>query len=508
MAARLLRSLPSRPLLQRARGPVLSARSLQRCAALRSKEGGKDDAPPPPDVDEAVRAAKAAGAGVARFLGAAAGVGAAAMAALYAFSEYGEDAEKANKRVEGGNFGPRARQPRKASPVLAFINQKSLNVHQSGVSRVESAWINANDPMEDRHSLHNLGEKHGLLVGMFDGHSGFGTSDVLSHYLATYVEKSMTKLSDAANASPAAVAEALSNAFVTFDHDLTEKVPAAAIESQSRELLHAFVPAALSGAVACVALLHPTGIYVANTGDCRAVLGSAMPDGSFGATELSYDQTGDTPSEVARIRREHPGEEDTCVRHGRVLGGLQPSRAFGDSRYKWTAARMESLGVRIPGRSKTPPYVTAQPEVLTQSYHSSDRFLILATDGLWDVIPSDVAVDIAGAALASGAGPAQAASRLVEAALQGYADEATGGDVNKLLGLQKARNYRDDVTATVVVLRAAVPYAEGDVSDEIDTPKAETLVDLLERAKANLSPTAEEVAASDKAAPVAPAQGG
>ena len=63
MAARLLRSLPSRPLLQRARGPVLSARSLQRCAALRSKEGGKDDAPPPPDVDEAVRAAKAAGAG-------------------------------------------------------------------------------------------------------------------------------------------------------------------------------------------------------------------------------------------------------------------------------------------------------------------------------------------------------------------------------------------------------------------------------------------------------------
>lgn len=40
-------------------------------------------------------------AAVARFLGAAAGVGAAAMAALYAFSEYGEDAEKANKRVEG-----------------------------------------------------------------------------------------------------------------------------------------------------------------------------------------------------------------------------------------------------------------------------------------------------------------------------------------------------------------------------------------------------------------------
>lgn len=275
------------------------------------------------------------------------------------------------------------------------------------------------------------------------------------------------------------------------------------------------MPAALSGAVGCVALLHPTGIYVANTGDCRVVLGSAMPDGSFGATPLSYDQTGDTPSEVARIQREHPGEEDTCVRHGRVLGGLQPSRAFGDSRYKWKVERMEKLGVRVPGRSKTPPYVTAEPEVLTQSWHASDRFLILATDGLWDVLPSDVAADLAGAALASGAGPAQAASRLVEAALQGYADEATGGDINKLLGLQRARNYRDDVTATVVVLRAASPYAAGDVSDTIDKPKEETLIDLFERAKTNLSPTAEEVttppgvgAGTGVPPPTTPAQGG
>lgn len=36
------------------------------------------------------------------------------------------------------------------------------------------------------------------------------------------------------------------------------------------------------------------------------------------------------------MRSEHPkDEEDFVIREGRVLGGLEPSRAFGDARYKW-----------------------------------------------------------------------------------------------------------------------------------------------------------------------------
>ena len=37
-----------------------------------------------------------------------------------------------------------------------------------------------------------------------------------------------------------------------------------------------------------------------------------------------------------RIQSEHPADESqNVVRNGRILGGLEPSRAFGDSRYKW-----------------------------------------------------------------------------------------------------------------------------------------------------------------------------
>ena len=36
------------------------------------------------------------------------------------------------------------------------------------------------------------------------------------------------------------------------------------------------------------------------------------------------------------MQSEHPPEEaDDVIRRGRVLGGLEPTRAFGDARYKW-----------------------------------------------------------------------------------------------------------------------------------------------------------------------------
>lgn len=38
------------------------------------------------------------------------------------------------------------------------------------------------------------------------------------------------------------------------------------------------------------------------------------------------------------MQSEHPlDESDTVIQNGRVLGGLEPSRAFGDARYKWPA---------------------------------------------------------------------------------------------------------------------------------------------------------------------------
>lgn len=113
------------------------------------------------------------------------------------------------------------------------------------------------------------------------------------------------------------------------------------------------------GSCALMAVLDTAhrDLYVACTGDSRAVAGvwEESPDGkgTWRVEVLSEDQTGRNPSEVARfvqsiasqrqvlmgtrrIQSEHPADEaHSVIRAGRVLGGLEPSRAFGDARYKW-----------------------------------------------------------------------------------------------------------------------------------------------------------------------------
>jgi serine/threonine protein phosphatase PrpC len=50
--------------------------------------------------------------------------------------------------------------------------------------------------------------------------------------------------------------------------------------------------------------------------------------------ELTQDHGAENPDEVVRMKAAHPGEEDTVLIRGRVLGGLMPTRSMGDARYK------------------------------------------------------------------------------------------------------------------------------------------------------------------------------
>jgi pyruvate dehydrogenase phosphatase len=159
-------------------------------------------------------------------------------------------------------------------------------------------------------------------------------------------------------------------------------------------------------------------LYVACTGDCRAVAGYwDEKAGAWVADPLSEDQTGDAENEVQRLKLEHPGEESTVVNQGRVVGHLQVTRAFGDINYKWPANALQSFlpsimpdgikAYRMAPNYLTPPYVTARPEVEYRKFSlpppkkgaSSEptlRFIIMATDGFWDEITNVEAVVLAG----------------------------------------------------------------------------------------------------------------
>ncbi|KAI7099086.1 hypothetical protein KC324_g21174, partial [Hortaea werneckii] len=88
--------------------------------------------------------------------------------------------------------------------------------------------------------------------------------------------------------------------------------------------------------------------------------------------------------------------------NGRILGGLEPSRAFGDAVYKWGKETQEKMKNQYFGRSpskylKTPPYVTAEPVVTTTKVQpEKGDFVVMATDGLWEMLTNEEVVGLVG----------------------------------------------------------------------------------------------------------------
>jgi pyruvate dehydrogenase phosphatase len=222
---------------------------------------------------------------------------------------------------------------------------------------------------------------------MFDGHSGYYTSRLMADQLEKYVGRELMEVLQGGyksltvtgegwwnwlwNASkgqngpvdPAAasntpelqvndktrlIPEALRTAYKLADKDImTAPVeymnslgspnPGSISEEQRLKGLSLLQPA-LSGSCSLSTLIDCSGsqLYVAVAGDSRAVMGTYDPESKkWKAETLSEDQTGRSAKEVERVRSEHPkNENDTVIMRGRVLGGLEPTRSFGDGKYK------------------------------------------------------------------------------------------------------------------------------------------------------------------------------
>lgn len=87
------------------------------------------------------------------------------------------------------------------------------------------------------------------------------------------------------------------------------------------------------------------------------------------------------------------------MKDGRILG-LAVTRAFGDGRWKWSRqvqeeAQRRFFGPRVREPLISPPYLTALPVVTTTKIEPENGdFLIMASDGLWDHLTSEQAVEL------------------------------------------------------------------------------------------------------------------
>ena len=174
----------------------------------------------------------------------------------------------------------------------------------------------------------------------------------------------------------------------------------------------------------------------------------------------------------------------------RLLGQLAPLRAIGDFRYKWPRDVLSSVVIKhfgeqfIPPNYYTPPYLSARPDVVYHRLTPRDKFLVLASDGLWDIVSPLQVVRLVGEhmsgkvtlsplklprrnmalgeindmllqrkeGLRTKPKDTNAATHLMRNALGGTEYGVDHGKLSQMLSLPEdvVRVFRDDITITVV----------------------------------------------------------
>ncbi|KAF7972269.1 hypothetical protein HWV62_18598 [Athelia sp. TMB] len=346
----------------------------------------------------------------------------------------GNPFESLRRRKSTDSFDP-TRQPVDTHAALRQHEEtRSADGKATGIARYDIVQVSSNDPNEDDHSAAIVPHPKGswAFFAVLDGHSGWETSAWLRENLIPAVTGALADLyhdyhslgdsflakawalighnsdgGDAYTPPASSIDIAMRKTFKRLDDDIVHDAVERVFAAPSKNLATNILAPAYAGSCALLSFFdsHTKTLRVAVTGDSRAVLGRRKVDPNTGEVHyethvLSVDQDGNNPLEIARLNDspEHPGE--AVIQNGRVLG-MGPSRAFGDARWKWdlatqTRLKKDYLGRSTPGNVKTPPYLTAEPEITTTKTEPGD-FLIMATDGLWECLQSEEAVGLVGA---------------------------------------------------------------------------------------------------------------
>lgn len=141
-----------------------------------------------------------------------------------------------------------------------------------------------------------------------------------------------------------------------------------------------------SGTTAVLVLVRGRQVFCGNCGDSRAVLGRVTRNG-WVAVPLSVDHKPDNPLERNRIEGSGGRVDSYRDTHGKPLG---PARVWLANEDVPGLAMSRSIGDEIASRAG----VISVPEVFYHRLDSNDKFVIIASDGIWEFITSDECVKI------------------------------------------------------------------------------------------------------------------
>lgn len=262
---------------------------------------------------------------------------------------------------------------------------------------------------EDRHvcASERILDDTVAYFGVYDGHGGARVADFLADELHGAIFERMRN-------SPRDMSRCLVDAFGEADDVIFQKQ----LES---------------GSTAVAVLIRGSTAVVASVGDSQAVLCTRGK-----ALNCCPVHTPSVPGERARILA-----ANGKISEGRIFGFLGVSRAFGDNDFKTGKGEFKD---RFNG-----DLVVATPEILEHEISRSDEFLVLACDGLFDVMSPQQVVDFVRKKLAQHGNAQHASEELVSHAIN--------------IG------STDNVSAVIVCFNHALSFAEAaGVQLDHDTP--------------------------------------
>ncbi|XP_078156210.1 putative protein phosphatase 2C 74 [Carex rostrata] len=203
--------------------------------------------------------------------------------------------------------------------------------------------------MEDSYGATNvtIGDSQLAFFGVYDGHGGRAAVDYVSDNLGKNIISKISQMEKREREDKLEMA--IRAGYLTTDEEFISQ-------------------AVSSGACAATALVLDGELYVANAGDCRIVISQKGV-----ATALTIDHCASREDERARI--ENSGGFISCSYGSvwRVQDSLAVSRAFGDILLK--------------------KWVISEPEIRKLQITSDCGFLVMASDGLWNTVSNQEAVD-------------------------------------------------------------------------------------------------------------------
>ncbi|PON90384.1 Serine/threonine protein kinase [Trema orientale] len=213
------------------------------------------------------------------------------------------------------------------------------------------------ESMEDTHFLMpymcNKTDIH--VFGIFDGHRGAAAAEFSARALPGFLQ--------ALGCLSSSPADALTKAFVKTDIAFRSELDS--YRQSKRASQKDWHP----GCTAVAALIVRNKLLVANAGDCRTIL--CRGGRPF---VLSRDHVASCLEERERVVKAG-GQVKWQVDTWRVgAAALQVTRSIGDDDLK--------------------PAVTAEPEITETILSADDEFLVMASDGLWDVVSNAEVISI------------------------------------------------------------------------------------------------------------------